>query len=398
MGYLEEYNLLNEIYTEDKELILIPDSDIVVKNRVFMSAENEYYADKNYFIESINRKLSLFNNTVPLTKSFLDNSEDATECNRKFIFPLYCKYGKNNKVIILFHGLNESSWDKYHTWAKKLVELTGQAVLMFPISHHINRRPSSWGDSRRMNSLAKERKINFGSREFSFVNAALSTRLQFCPELFFQSGLRSFNDVLKLITGLRNGDYDELHPDCRISLFGYSIGAFLIENLIMAREEIFALSKIVLFCGGPTMDLMYPTSKYIYDSTAEKVMTAYYPKDFEDIINTDQLLRKYFTENESDGMVFRSLLNKNRFAEFRKKKHKKFEDRILAIPLTKDEVMPPESVKKTLNVDDLKVKIREMHFPFEYNHISPFPLSEKIKNETNESFEQVFSAVCDWLE
>lgn len=166
----------------------------------------------------------------------------------------------------------------------------------------------------------------------------------------------------------------------------------------MAREDMFAFSKIVLFCGGPTMDMMYPISKYIYDSAAEKVMTAYYPKEFEDNIKTDRVLKKYFTENENDGLVFRSLLNKNRFSEFRKKKLKKFEDRILAIPLTNDEVMPPESVKKTLNADGLKVKIEEMHFPFEYNHISPFPLNEKIKNETNECFEQVFSAVADWLE
>ena len=166
----------------------------------------------------------------------------------------------------------------------------------------------------------------------------------------------------------------------------------------MSNADLFDFSKIVLFCGGPTMDMMYPISKYIYDSAAEKVMTAYYPKDFEDNINKDKSLKKYFFENENDGLVFRSLLNKHRYSELRKKRLKKFEDRILAIPLTKDEVMPPESVRNTLNADGLKIKINEMHFPFEYNHITPFPLSEKIEKETNECFELVFSKVAEWLE
>ena len=398
MDYLENYNLLKEIYTENEELIPIPGSDITIRNYCFTSDDNKYYPAQLSLRKSIDKRLLLLSDEIPLTVSFLKNSDESIDCNKKFIYPLYSKGSNINKLIILFHGLNESSWDKYHTWAKRLVELTGQAVLMFPISHHINRRPASWGDSRSMNSLAKERKNKFNSHEYSFVNAAISTRLQLCPELFFWSGLRTFNDVQKLISVIRKGGIKELHPDCTISILGYSIGAFLIENLIMAREDLFSSSKVVLFCGGPTMDLMYPISKYIYDSAAEKVMTAFYPKDFEDSMKTDEDLKRYFSENENDGIVFRSLLNKNRFSEFRTKSLKRFEDRILAIPLTRDEVMPPESVRKTLNADGLKVKIKEMHFPFEYNHITPFPLSEKTKNETNECFEKVFQAAADWLQ
>jgi hypothetical protein len=294
--------------------------------------------------------------------------------------------------------LNESSWDKYNVWAKRLVELTGQAVLMFPISFHVNRRPEVWSASRSMNVLSKERKNNYESKESSFVNAALSTRLQFNPELFFWSGLRSFYDVQKLIEEIRNGSFNEIDKNCRISFFGYSIGAFLIENLMMARKKLFSDSKIVLFCGGPTMDLMYPISKYIYDSTAEKVMTDFYVKNFERNIQSDEYLRKYFTDNEEDGLVFRSLLNKDRHSEFRVNKLKEFEDRILAIPLTGDDVMPPDSVRKTLNENGLKVRINEMNFPYDCDHISPFPLGEKIKEETNECFGRVLEDAADWLD
>lgn len=397
MDYLKDHNLLKEIYSESKETIQIPGCDIIIRNYSLTSDDNKYYPDSNRFINSVNRKLLRLGETAPLTNFFLENSEKTIECDRKFIFPLYCKKQKCDKLIILIHGLNESSWDKYHTWAKRLIELTGQAVLMFPISYHINRRPLKWGESRTMNALAKERKTKFNSQEYSFVNAAISTRLQFNPELFFFSGLRTFYDVQKLITNIRNGGFEEIDKECEISLFGYSIGAFLIEILIMARADLFADSRIVLFCGGPTMDLMHPASKYIYDSAAEKVMTAYYPKDFEDNVKSNETLKRYFSENENDGMVFRSLLNKNRFEELRITKLKRFENQILAIPLTSDEVMPPDSVRETLDTDGLKIKIKEMHFPYEYNHISPFPLNEKSKNETNECFNKVFSSVAKWF-
>jgi hypothetical protein len=398
MGYLEDYNLLKDIYSLSNDSIKIPDTKIEIKNYSFVSDENGYYPDSDYYNNCINKNLSIINNTFPNTESILGKNDDDETCNKRFIYPLYHDSRKIKKLIILIHGLNESSWDKYNPWAKRLVELTGQAVLMFPISFHVNRKPQAWSASRSMNVLSKERKNNYESKESSFVNAALSTRLQFNPELFFWSGLRSFYDVQKLIEEIRNGSISEIDKDCRISFFGYSIGAFLIENLIMARKELFSDSKIVLFCGGPTMDIMYPISKYIYDSTAERVMTDFYVKNFERNIQSDEYLKKYFADNEEDGMVFRSLLNMDRHSGFRVNKLKDYEDRILAIPLTCDYVMPPDSVRKTLNENGLKVRINEMNFPFDYDHISPFPLGEKIKEETNECFGKVLANAAEWLD
>ena len=45
MGYLEDYNLLKEIYSESKELILIPGSEISIRNYGFTSDDNKYYPD-----------------------------------------------------------------------------------------------------------------------------------------------------------------------------------------------------------------------------------------------------------------------------------------------------------------------------------------------------------------
>jgi hypothetical protein len=60
--------------------------------------------------------------------------------------------------------------------------------------------------------------------------------------------------------------------------------------------------------------------------------------------------------------------------------------------------MPPDSVRKTLNENGLKVRINEMNFPFDYDHISPFPLGEKIKEETNECFGKVLANAAEWLD
>jgi len=398
MGYLEEYNLLKDIYSAGKDSIKIPDSEIEIKNYSFVSDENRFYPDTNHLNICLQKNLSLINDSSVSTKTLIGMNDAEESCNKEFVYPLYHLPGKNKKLIILFHGLNESSWDKYHSWAKRLTELTGHNVLMFPISFHINRRPGLWSASRSMNVLSKERKNIYGSEESSFVNAALSTRLQFSPELFFWSGLRSFNDAQKLINEIRAGSLVEIDKDCTISLFGYSIGAFLIENLIMAREELFSASKVVLFCGGTTMDIMYPVSKYIYDSSAEKVMTDFYVNNFEKNIHSDEYIERYFTDNEEDGLVFRSLLNRERHSELRVSKFKRHENRILAIPLTNDYVMPPDSVRKTLCENGLNIKINEMNFPYEYDHISPFPLGEKIKEGTDESFERVFKNAAEWLE
>lgn len=373
MAYLDDYNTLKELYSQDKEEISIPDSDITIRNYSFKSDDNTQYP-----IEMQNQ-----NNE----KIFND------ECNKKFIFPIYSNKESNTNTILFFHGLNESSWDKYHPWAKKLVEQTGHTVLLFPISYHINRRPKAWGEPRPMNALSKVRKSEYKDiRETSFVNAALSSRLQNNPELFFWSGFRTYNDIKKLLTEILSGKYTEINPNTKYSLFGYSIGAFFIEHLLLSLD-IFSNSKAVLFCGGPTMDLMFPISRYIYDNVAEKEMTDFYVNDFENKLNENDLIKNYFSKETREGKAFRAMLNIKRHSEYRDKKFKQIGENILAIPLTNDDVMPPDSVRKTLKY----ARIEEFHFPYEYDHIAPFSLNEKIKDETDIHFNKIFKTISEFI-
>jgi predicted esterase len=400
MPYLADYNLLKNIYGYKNDSISVPGTDMVIRNFDFQSPENGFYPDDEYFrniavTDSVLIKKGLNKYLPEKYFDFISSNPDKYGENTDFRFPVYLKPGANppDKVILLFHGLNESSWDKYHPWALKLLKDTGWPVILFPVSFHINRRPAEWSAPRKMNAISKDRVSMFpGIDDSSFVNAAISTRLHFIPELFFWSGYRSFNDVLKLAGMIRNGFFDFIRKDAGINFFGYSIGAFLTEHLLMIEKELFGDSRAVLFCGGPTMDLMYPASRYIYDTETGKSMTGFYVNDFEESVKGDPYLEKFFSRDVPEANVFRSMLNINNLPDYRDKNFTELKDRIYAVALTKDYVIPPDSVRKTLCgvTAPTGIKVDELDADIDYDHISPFPQGEKIKNETDVFFNRVF--------
>lgn len=59
-------------------------------------------------------------------------------------------------------------------------------------------------------------------------------------------------------------------------IFGYSIGALLAEVLLMANpKNYFEKSKLFIFCGGPTFDIMFPVARAILDSKAYESMSKF---------------------------------------------------------------------------------------------------------------------------
>ena len=79
-----------------------------------------------------------------------DNSftrEDANiDENRKFYYPIFKPLSKRkfDKAILLLHGLNERSWDKYLCWAEFLCHYTQRPIVLFPLAFHVNRSQSGW--------------------------------------------------------------------------------------------------------------------------------------------------------------------------------------------------------------------------------------------------------------
>ncbi|MBI5403455.1 MAG: hypothetical protein HY959_08640 [Ignavibacteriae bacterium] len=410
MNYLKDYYFLKKIYNYKSEIIKPAESDFSILNFIFYSEFNNRFPEKLECIRLANKNKKIIRKiavekgiSCPESECIFDFPDSDVQQNKVFIYPVYKnnKKAKSDSVIFLLHGLNEKSWDKYHVWAKALLEMTGKAVLMFPISFHINRVLPSWNHPRRMDNLSKERMMMYPDlSESSFVNAAISTRLQFKPETFFWSGMRTYNDIIKLINQIKSGNHPAIKNNASIDFFSYSIGAFLTEILLMDNHNNwFDKSKALLFCGGPAMSHMYPSSRYIYDSETYKSMTDFYVLNFDKEIMKSKSMRNYFSGLEPAALDFKSLLNVDIESEYREKKLKNLSGQIKAISLAKDNVIPPSSVKLTLcgKNKDIPVNVVEKDFPFEYDHISPFPLGEGIKDDVNKSFIEVFEESSEFL-
>lgn len=430
MKYLNDYYTLKNLYNYKSETILPDNSDFVIFNLYFSSDISNNFPEKTecnriaYDNKEKIRKIAKEKNcTCTESLKIFDLTDSEITQNNSFIYPIYKKTDgkKSDSVIILLHGLNEKNWDKYHTWAKALLERTGKAVLLFPISFHINRVPRQWTHPRMMDNLSKERKAMFPDlQESSFVNAAISTRLQFKPETFFWSGLRTYYDIIKLIKQIKSNEHTYISENASISFFSYSIGAFLTEILMMNNyNEWLSESKAFLFCGGPTMSGMYATSRYIYDSETYKSITSFYVENFEEEVDKSVGLKNYFLNPDDAAIDFKSLLTIDLLKEHRERKLNNISQRIKALALVKDEVIPPASVIQTLNGvyssvpkpelgnekskpgfgnrKKIPIDVEVMDFPFDYDHISPFPLGENIQDEVDKSFYQVFTLASDFL-
>ncbi len=322
--------------------------------------------------------------------------------NRSFTYTVFSPKGRepSSGAILLFHGLNEKFWDKYEPWAEELALRSGKAVILFPIAFHMNRAPSEWSNPRMMSAVAEERKRTLSPVEASsFVNAALSTRLQLAPERFLWSGLETYYDVIQLIDEIRANRVPVVAPNAKIDLFGYSIGAFLVEMLMMENTRgLFSNSKAFLFCGGPTLAEMAPVSKYIMDSRANAALVSFYGEDFEEEIESNPPLKRLFERIQSLGTTFRSMLFPTQLREFRLERLATVGKRLAALLLKRDRVMPIEAARRTL-VEGLSPfrapTVEVIDFSFDYSHEQPFPRIRAAADEADRAIRSVMGHAVD---
>ena len=330
--------------------------------------------------------------SAPYLDDLLRVDDSKIEENIFFTYPIFKPFTikKSKDVIILLHGLNEKSWEKYLPWAQKLVEYTGKAVILFPTAFHMNRAPQKWADPKFMNKVAKERKKFFPKvNNSSFANAAISTRLQFLPQRFFWSGLQTYYDILQMIDHIRTGNHPHIHQDASIDFFSYSVGSFLAEIMMMTNENnYFADSRLCMFCGGPLLNRMSPASKYILDSEANVSIYSFFIEHLEVELKRDKRLAHYFGDYHHIGKYFRSMLDYNKMITFRENRLKKISKRISALALQKDEVVPSIEVELSLHGHNNKIpiKVKSFDFPYPYDHVIPFPISDKYEKEIDKWF------------
>jgi len=407
MTYKNKYNRLSGIYTQERDLIKIPESDIYIHNVKFKSDSSNFLP----CIEEIYSKQSYINNNKAKDEDLFQNYPDTLKCddfniteNKEFKYIIFKKSSKKKAhgVIFLLHGLNERTWDKYLPWAQKLVELTDKAVVLFPIAFHINRSPEEWSHPRLMRNVSETRRCHYQSVENShFCNAALSIRIQMFPQRLFWSGLQTFQDILKLIEEIRKGKHPLIHGDAQIDFFAYSLGSFLSEILFMANpNDYFKNSKLFIFCGGSTLDRMRLNSKYILDSDAFKAIHSFYIEHLESELILDQRVAHFLNGDNPIGIYFKAMLDSQKDIGIREKRLQEINDNITAVALKKDEVIPSEEVLNTLKGENrnIPIHVEVVDFSFPYDHVHPFPIRQKIDSLVDDAFNQIFEIASHYLQ
>lgn len=304
-------------------------------------------------------------------------------------------------VILLIHGLNEKSWEKYLPWARRLNQGTGRPVILFPLAFHMDRAPKSWIEPRSMLRLSRERALRHPSiHAQSLANAAISERLEADPRRFLWSGLQSMEDLLFLCRHIRAGLHRGIAPNPNIDVFAYSIGAFLALIALMANPgNLFAKSRLFCFCGGCVLNRTVPTSRYIMDSEANIALYALYVEHLESEIARNPRLAHYMSPAHPEGMYFRSLLDLHKMSEIREKRLYELRHRIRALVLEQDHVMPPMEVAYTLQGRNRRIPIRiiQRDFKHPYTHENPFPVNSSQGELVNRALDRTFSKACQFL-
>ncbi len=409
MTYSDSYFNLQQIYNPAIPLLFNPVNKILIHNITFNSDNwlllpgAEQYRCKQHnlcFNEHISYKEKPLYDEYP---DILKHQDIEIQENRKFTYTVFQKdTGKpSDGIIFLFHGLNEKTWYKYLPWAEKLVENTGKKVILFPIAFHMNRIPSEWSNSRMMSTISKIRQRHSSSiANTTFANAAISARIHAIPQRFFWSGLLTYLDIVQLLNEIRSGKNSLINPGASVDLFSYSIGSFFSELLLMANpNNYFDESRLFLFCGGPTLDRMQPNSKYILDSDATIALHSFYTERLDMELKHDIRMGHYFNGDHPIGNYFKAMLNYHKEKKFREERFRELKDKLFAVPLKNDTVIQPFEVENTLKGEyrDIHIQIDVLDFPYQYDHITPFPTFTKNEHAVNECFKQVFSLAGSFL-
>ncbi len=409
MDYTDEFKLLKKAYKNDVPEIRVPELGIKISKINFSSRNYGLFHNNadgkhnnNLFTALLKYYLSKNTFTNKYFFRVLDASDEEINENKNFQYLLLQKENetKSNKVIILFHGLNERSWEKYLPWATELNRITGKAVLFFPIAFHMNRAPVFWSNPRLMSEVAKERQALFPDIiDNSFANTAISIRLSYSPKRFLVSGLQTYHDVLRLVKEIKNDEHLMISSNAGIDIFSYSMGAFLGEMLMMINSgNYFDNSKLFIFCGGPTLDLMAPVSRAIIDSEADSALRNYFMNNFLEKINDDKILREYFTKHRNETEYLKSFLQYENNRILREERLSELKDQISILALVKDKVIPATGISKTFENFKTKLShIEYLNFEHKYSHENPFPVSEKERAIIDLNFKYTFKLAGGFL-
>ncbi|MBN1951978.1 MAG: hypothetical protein JW801_12320 [Bacteroidales bacterium] len=319
------------------------------------------------------------------------DSQKTVSRNAEFNLPIVRPAGDKalKNAIILLHGLNERSWEKYMPWAYSLAQQTGKSVILFPIAYHMDRSPESWNNPREMSPYVSRRTHRIpGLHDSSYVNIALSERIDKQPQRFFLSGYQAAQDIMNLMDELKEGRHPLFEEGTHVDFFAYSIGVLLSEVLLMANPGgRFGNSRFFFFCGGSVLEGMRGGSRFIIDTEAFSRLASFYNKELEDESRKSGLFSDLLS-NTRLGQSFIHLTSFSKLNRVSKKFMHTIQGQIQTICLKSDKVMPAENVRKSLS----GTQVIELDFPYQHTHEVPFPLRPtKFDQLIDKAFTQVFS-------
>ena len=382
MNYTELQNHLSEQFNTEADQTNLEDLNAVIYKRKFQSPH-------------IEDDIPEFGGMKGLD-TFIGYNSLAYR-NLNFTYYIFQPKSENAKdeAIIMLHGLNERSWDKYLSWAYRLAEKTGKSVILFPIAFHMNRSPEAWHDSRQMSRFVEARKkSNIENENLSFANIAISERLTYAPETFFLSGYQSAKDIYYLTKSIKAGTHDLFNVNAHLDFFGYSFGAFLEEILLISNPEGFYTdSKFFFFCGGCVFSEFNGTSKYILDKRAFERIRYFYIDEMEIELRRSTLLSKLLNDTDF-GYAFRHICTLEHFDNLTTKEKERVSKNVSVLGLEKDSIVPKSALNNTFG----NHPVEYLDFDYEYFHEMPFPVSENgISQKVNDAFEKVFEIAVDKL-
>jgi len=383
MEYTERHKELALFYRQMGDGGILPGTGIRVLKVSFHSHETV-----NYHPEA----------RVPNEFTGFFNAEGMKKVNDNFTYYIFMPSADtgNKGAIILLHGLNERSWEKYLTWGERLAADTGRPVVLFPIAYHMNRSPLSWVDRHLMMPavaarLLKDPSINMAS----FANVALSTRLSVLPHRFFLSGYQAVNDLLSLISQIKEGSHPYIRSNGRVDIFAYSIGVMISQVILLSGEGgLPSDSRLFFFCGGSSLNRMNGTSKLIMDSRAFERLLSFYIDKIDTLPQTTDKKFSDIIHNTPVGVAYYAMSSGNRYDKCCKDRFRQESDRIKTVTFANDRVIPPAGIADLLAGTDYEIRSPE----YEYIHENPFPLMRGDSSGIVDSeFDKLFTTAARFL-
>jgi hypothetical protein len=405
MEYYELYEVLKSHFDSGKDRVEIKELNVTIEAVPFESkvsdllygSEHQHCITHQQLLE-ISEKGYLF-----YGQPAVDIKDFDIECNKRFTYYIMKRTDIETAkgCIFFFHGLNEKKWDKYLPWAYELAQRTQKAVILFPIAFHMDRAEPIWSDRHHMMEVIRFRRKKYPENmNFSYVNAAISSRLEAHPQRIFWSGLQTYSDITEVVKEIKNNKIKGISPEADLDLFGYSIGSFLSMIIKMADpNHYFTRSKVFCFCGGMTIDRMFPISKYIMDTQATIKMQSVFTELLSSDFKSDTRLKHYQNEElHPQESWFKKMLRYNYFQREREERIHEIQSQIKAYVLEKDSVAPPIEALNTLRggYRNINVEVEIKDFPYEYSHMVPFPLAHKHKKEVTEAFHQFVQSASNF--